>query len=237
MHQRPVYRVFETMVTKVQDVTPRMRRITLHGESLRDFASDRPGQWVKLFFDETETGRAFTIRHWRPEALEMDIDIVRHETGIAGEWIAAAQPGLPVRLAGPRSHFEHAPGRMLFLFGDETALPAISAIAENLPDDARAVAVIEVSDTTAIQKIATDARVDWSWLTGDHSSPGHHLSVYVRHLTLNPETAQIWVGCECAAARQMRCELTRLGFDKESLHVSGYWKKGAAEHVDCDSDY
>lgn len=131
--QGPSYRTFDTVVKQVEDITPYMRRLTLHGLDLREFSSDRPGQWVKLFFDHTETGRAYTIRHWRPEQCELVIDFVRHGTGLAGRWVEAAQEGAPVRLAGPRSNFRYKPDRKLFLFGDETALPAISAIVEALP--------------------------------------------------------------------------------------------------------
>lgn len=237
MHQRPIYRMFETVVRRVTDVTPHMRRITLHGDSLADFESDRPGQWVKLFFDETETGRAFTIRQWRRDAREIDLDFVRHEGGIAGTWIATAKPGLAVRLAGPRSDFRHDPDRMLFLFGDETAIPAISSIVESLPPEARAVVVVEVEDNTAIQDIESAAQVNWSWIIARGGRSGRHLSAYARHLAIGPENAQVWIACECSAAREMRCEFGRMGFDKTTLHASGYWKMGAIEHVDCDSDY
>lgn len=237
MHQRPIYRTFDTIVRRVEDVTPRMRRITLHGASLIDFESDRPGQWVKLFFDHTDTGRAFTIRHWLPKSRELVIDIVRHEHGIAGEWIAQAKPGMTVRVAGPRSDFRYEDGRQIFLFGDETALPAISAIVEDLPAAARAVVVIECVDHGVQLAVPSKATVNWSWINADPDQPSRHLSAYSRQLTLSPETSQIWVGCECSGASEMRAQFRELGFDKASLHASGYWKKGTVEHVDGDSDY
>jgi NADPH-dependent ferric siderophore reductase len=58
-----------------------------------------------------------------------------------------------------------------------------------------------------------------------------------RNLLLNPETDQIWVGCESTMARCLRTEFIELGFDRRSLHVSGYWKRGVSDHVDNDSDY
>jgi len=236
MHQRPIYRVYDTVVRHIEDITPRMRRVTLHGDSLADFSSDRPGQWVKLFFDESEKGRAFTIRHWRPEPRELVVDFVRHGHGLAGGWLATATPGLPVRVAGPRSDFRFQPDRQLFLFGDETAIPAILAIAESLPKTARALAVIEVSDAAAKQKVDLGRNIHWTWLVNERQ-PGSLLQAYARHLLLSPESSQIWVACECSTARTLRCEFGRLGFDKASLHASGYWKSGEVEHVDTDSDY
>lgn len=237
MDKRPAYKMFDTVVSGIEDVTPRMRRITLQGDSLKDFDSDRPGQWVKLFFDDTSQGRAFTIRQWRPDDREMVIDFVRHGHGLAGAWVADARLGAPVRLAGPRSDFRHLTGRDLYLFGDETALPAISAITETLPPGDRAIAVIEVGDGAARQAVPCAANVQWNWLVNDSRAPSAMLCAYARAMVANPDTAQVWVACEAGAARSLRCEFRNLGFDKAALHVSGYWKRGAVEHVDGDSDY
>lgn len=237
MHQRPVYRTYDTIVRHMADVTPAMRRITLHGQDLKDFDSDRPGQWIKLFFDDSDTGRAFTIRHWRPDLCEIDVDFVRHGEGVAASWIATTHEGVTVRLAGPRSDFAWQPARQLFLFGDETAIPAISAIVEALPADAWAMVVIEVTDEAARQVVASQADVRWTWLVNTRHAPGAPLVEYVQNLTLGAESAQIWIGCECCAARTLRTEFRRLGFDKHTLHASGYWKQGVDEHVDHDSDY
>ncbi|WP_404478411.1 siderophore-interacting protein [Novosphingobium sp. BL-52-GroH] len=237
MHQRPVYRMYNTAITRIEDVTPRMRRVTLSGADLADFDSDRPGQWIKLFFGESDEGRAFTIRRWSPETRELVVDFVRHGHGPAGRWLTDAKPGAIVRLAGPRSDFRYRPGRQLFLFGDETALPAISAIVEDLPATAWAMVVIEIADRAAKQEIHSAAPVRWHWIVNADGEPGAPLVDYVRRLIVGPESAQIWIGCECAAARTLRTGYRALGFDKTTLHASGYWKKGAIEHVDHDSDY
>ncbi len=237
MDQRPRYRCFDTYVRSIEDVTPRMRRIVLHGDSLKDFRSDRPGQWVKLFFDGSDSGRAFTIRRWRPDDCEMTIDLVRHGQGLAGTWIATASPGSLVRLAGPRSDFRHVPGRQLFLFGDETAIPAISAIVEGLSETDTATVVLEVLDESARQSIPTSATVHWIWLVNEQSPPGQRLIAHLQTLTLDPGTAQVWIGCEAHAAKSLRCVFMANGFSKSLLHASGYWKQGAEEHIDRESDY
>ncbi len=236
MHHKPVYRLYETTVQQVVDVTPRMRRVTLGGDDLAEFSSDRPGQWVKLFFDDGVEGRAFTIRAWRPARREIDIDFVIHGHGLAGRWAASAKPGLIVQLAGPRGEFRHAPGKKLFLLGDETAIPAITAILEEMNPAERVVVAVEVSTPSAVQPLPVANGTPVSWIISG-AQPGLVLARYAVALTVSPETSQMWVACEATAARDLRYEFGRIGFDRSALHVSGYWKCGEIEYVDQDSDY
>lgn len=50
------------------------------------------------------------------------------------------------------------------LVGDATAIPVISAILEDLPRSATVCCVLEVYGTDDIQRIETDAMVDFHWL-------------------------------------------------------------------------
>lgn len=74
-------------VKAVTDLTPSLRRITLTGDDLIDFNSPGADDHVKLFLPAPEgeelVGRDYTPRHFRPEALELDLDFVLHEEGIA----------------------------------------------------------------------------------------------------------------------------------------------------------
>lgn len=238
MRERSTYRLYETKVSGIQDITPRLRRITLSGKDLREFDSDRPGQWVKLFFGKDSRGRAFTIRRWDRQSREMTVDFVSHGHGLAGLWVQSAQIGDVVKLAGPRSDFRHTPGKPLFLFGDETALPAISAIVEALPAQERAMVVIEVQDMVARHSIEFQANVHWVWLSANLARrPGAQLAAYTPAITLSPEQDQLWIACESEAARRLRAAFSSLGFNRETMHISGYWKQGASDHVDADSDY
>lgn len=109
-------------VRRAEQVSPRIRRITLAGGDLDRFVPLGFDQWVRLAIpvrEGTEFDRLaptfdmkgylhyltlprrtrpvirnYTIRQARPEAVEVDIDFVVHgEEGIAGPWAAAAQPG------------------------------------------------------------------------------------------------------------------------------------------------
>ncbi|WP_158001988.1 siderophore-interacting protein [Pseudorhizobium pelagicum] len=52
-----------------------------------------------------------------------------------------------------------------YLFaGDETALPAIARMLEQLPRTASAVVIVEVTDELEIQKLCCRARLETIWL-------------------------------------------------------------------------
>ena len=87
--------------------------------------------------------RTYTIRALRAEASEVDVDFVLHgDNGPASAWAMAAQPGAPLQIMAPNAAFEGDGGGYewnppaglgrLLLIGDETALPAIAGILEEL---------------------------------------------------------------------------------------------------------
>ena len=86
---------------------------------------------------------------------EVDVDMVVHDPlGPASRWIHAAEPGTRAVLLGPNRQWDGESGGVDFappqvterflLGGDETAAPAIARILEELPADARGIAVVEM---------------------------------------------------------------------------------------------
>ena len=87
--------------------------------------------------------RTYTIRALRAPAGEVDVDFVLHgETGPASTWATHAQPGQALQIMAPNAAFEGDGGgyewkppqglRRLLLIADETALPAVAGILEEL---------------------------------------------------------------------------------------------------------
>jgi NADPH-dependent ferric siderophore reductase len=162
------YRIFNVRLSRSQDISPHLRRMTFAGPEIADMATLAPDQRIKIFFprddgrqpalpatgdwykvykaeppDQRVPMRTYTIRHLRAEKCEVDVDFVLHgENGPASRWATHARPGDPVQMSAPNrlaqgevGGFEWKPpasARHVLLAADETALPALAGILEEL---------------------------------------------------------------------------------------------------------
>jgi len=146
--------------------------------------------------------RTYTIRALRPEAMEVDVDFVLHGVnGPASAWATAARVGDPLQMLAPNLAHAGDPGgyewkppqgvRNVLLAGDETALPAIACILEQLADtqpDLALEAFIEVpleADCLALRH-SPATRVHWLPRDTLHCSHGQALQHAVRELASLP---------------------------------------------------
>ena len=148
--------------------------------------SDWYPRWLAMPDDVRPTLRTYTVRAHRPEDAELDIDFVLHGVddghgGPASTWAANTAPGDTVALLGPDRPgsgrmwgCEWCPpetARRLVLAGDETAVPAVAAIVESLPADARGTVCVEVPTAGDIQTWDTPAGVEVRWSVREGSAP------------------------------------------------------------------
>src|SRR4051794_6604158 len=158
-------------VRRTERLSPRMMRVTLTGSELEGLVIAEPAASVRLLLPSPGSvelvmpkwrgndyrlpdGRRATIRTFTPrrldrDDLELDLDIVMHGEGVAPGWAEAAQPGDAAAISGPaRGYARDAGGSEFVLVGDETAIPAISQLLEQLPADARVAVYVEVARPT-----------------------------------------------------------------------------------------
>src|SRR3954447_19452154 len=148
-----------------------MRRISVRSDALLGVAI-RPAQDVELLLREPSgrrVKRRYTIRHARPERGELDLDVLLHGDGPGARWGETAQPGDTVEFQGPRGKLELRPAPWHLLVGDESAVPAISAIADALPAGEEAVAFVEVQD--AADELPVEG-ADVRWVHRGATAPG-----------------------------------------------------------------
>lgn len=253
MADRPARRsrqVRQAQVVRTERLTPHVQRVVLGGADLRGLPSaEFTDRYVKLLFapggvsypepfdlerireelprEQWPVTRAYTVRAWDPEACTMTVDFVIHgDEGVAGPWALRAEAGETVRFLGPGGAYAPAPDADWHLLaGDESALPAIAAALEALPDGARAHAFVEVADAEEEQKIVT--AVDVVWLHRGDRPVGQALVEAVRALDFPPGHPQAFVHGEASFVKELR-RLLRVErqVPRELLSVSGYWRLG-----------
>ncbi len=207
-----------------------MRRVSVQAETMTGVAV-RPAQDVELLLREDSgrrVKRRYTIRHARPDAGELDLDVLLHGDGPGARWGATAAPGDEVEFQGPRGKLELRPAPWHLLVGDESALPAIAAICEALPVAERALAVIEVQDASDELPVHADAR----WVHRGSTPPGtaQLLGSALDDLAVPAGTRAYLMG-ETRAMVALRAVLEGRGVEHDAIFVKGYWNLGRPDRL------
>ncbi|MFE5212014.1 siderophore-interacting protein [Streptomyces sp. NPDC056600] len=240
-------------VIRTQRLTPHMQRVVFGGEGLSAFeAGTRTDHYVKLVFpadgveypepfsmaqvreefprEQWPVTRTYTVRAWDPELRELTVDFVVHgDEGLAGPWALAARPGDTMLMLGPGGAYAPDPtADWHLLVGDESALPAVAAALESLPEGAEVRAFLEVSGPEDEQKIDTDAEI--VWLHRGDAPVGSLLVEAVASLEWPEGRPHAFVHGEAAFVRDLRRMLrVERQIPREDLSVSGYWRLGHTE--------
>ncbi len=214
------------VVTSVTGLTPRMTRVRLGGEGLRDLRAF-PGQTVQLLVPEdgSPARRDYTVRHYDPAAAVMDVDFALHADGPATRWARQAEAGQVVEFVGPAGRYWPDPTADWHLFaGDETALPAIAGMTESLPAGAPSWAYLEVADGAEEQPLPATVR----WLHRGGVEPGGStvLEDALAAAELPAGRGRIWVAGHTPTVRSIRARLLERGaVDRRDLYVRGFWDR------------
>ncbi|MGY3297759.1 NADPH-dependent ferric siderophore reductase [Pseudomonas sp. TE6288] len=176
--------------------------------------------------------RTYTIRALRREALEVDVDFVLHGVnGPASAWATHARVGDRLQMVAPNLAYADDPGgyewkpprsaRRILLVGDETALPAIAGILEQLATTAPELAVeafIEVPLEADCLDLRQSPATRLHWLPRDllRSEHGQGMQHAVRELASLP-----------APRGASTVELEDVDIDESIL-----WEQACGEHGD-----
>jgi NADPH-dependent ferric siderophore reductase len=208
-----------------------MRRVTIACPELADVRL-RPAQDVELLLREASgrrVKRRYTIRSARPQRGELDLDVLLHGDGPGSRWGESAQPGETVEFQGPRGKLELRPARCHLLVGDESALPAIAALAEALPASEAAAAYVEVRDG-ADELPITGAQATWVH-RGDAPAGGAELLGAALRTVAPPPGARAYLMGESRAMIALRTLVEAAGVAHENVFVKGYWNLGRPDRL------
>ncbi|WTW98384.1 SIP domain-containing protein [Streptomycetaceae bacterium NBC_01309] len=182
--------------------------------------------------------RAYTVRRWDPEASELDVDFVRHGVGTGTTWAYRTRPGDRIHLSGPSTSKAFPTGAdWLLVAGDDTALPAIGRLLDELPPDARAQVFIEISEDAHRQELRELPGVEVTWLVRPGVTAGtvSLLTETVSSAEWWPGQAFAWLAGEHTAVRDIRRHLVEdRGVPKEDVDFAGYWRRSEVVALETD---
>mgnify|MGYP001021144324 CR=1 FL=1 len=114
--------------------------------------------------------RTYTMRAIDFENNLMTIDFVAHGTdGPASAWAINGQKGDQLGvLMKTKSKALFVPSDTYVLIADHTALPVVSVILEQLPNDAKGIAFIEVATQEDILSLTKPEGIQIEWLINSH---------------------------------------------------------------------
>ncbi|MGE6737689.1 SIP domain-containing protein, partial [Streptomyces sp. NPDC059900] len=120
--------------------------------------------------------------------------------------------------------------------GDDTALPAIGRLLDELPADARAQVFIEIAEDAHRQELRELPGVVVTWLVRPGATPGDSLlTEAVRSTRWWPGQAFVWLAGEHTAVRDIRRHLVEdRGVPKEDIDFTGYWRRSAVVALESD---
>lgn len=249
--RRPAY---HAEVTRIRDLTPRMRRLTLAAPELAHLQPSGPDEYLGLLMPQYDghdyalpaqraqpniraavaalpAGRRpdlrwYTLRDQRRDRCEIDVDVVLHgDAGPGSRFASAARVGSRLGLVDGTSLFVPPRAGAVVVVGDETALPAIARILEDAGPDLRVHVVIETESAT--DRLPLPACASITWVHRGDDLPGSALHAAVRAAEIPQNVAAAWVCGEQSAVADARRHLVR---DREvppdRIVFSGYWRLG-----------
>ena len=244
---------FAMTVAAIRSLSDTVRRFTFAAPEFGRFTPSGPDEYFALIFParpdqdlvlpdagriNVRTGvaqipeaqrpemRWYTVRALRPEAGEIDVDIVLHgDAGPGSRWALRAEPGDRVGFRAYGSSYRPTvtDGPRLFV-ADETAMPALYSVLESLTSTDGVTALLELPDASYDTPLA--AGITPEIVLRGSGAPGSAALARLADLDL-PKLGYAWACGETSLASGVRRHLVKNGLaDRRSIMFSGYWKLG-----------
>ncbi|MFE3556346.1 siderophore-interacting protein [Streptomyces sp. NPDC059193] len=200
--------------------------------------------WRGMPDEDRPVMRSYTVREQRRTAGgvdEVDIDFVLHgDASPASHWAGRAVTGRRILAIGPAVaenksvRFQPPAGAdAVWMYADETALPAAAAVLDRLPAGTRVRAWFEVPHEDDRLALSTLAEADITWIVraGDGRERTEQVLNALRAAgPLAAEAPYVWLAGEAGTVRATRRHFVQeRSVDRRSVRFTGYWRLGASE--------
>ncbi|WP_152364712.1 siderophore-interacting protein [Microlunatus speluncae] len=182
--------------------------------------------------------KVYTVRRWDPAAGELDVDFVKHGVGVGTTWAYRTAVGDRIHLFGPSaSRSFPADADWLLVAGDDTAIPAIARLLDELPEGVRAQVFVEVAEDSHRLELRALPGVEVTWLVRDGAEAG--TTTLLRDAVRSSDWWEgrpfAWLAGEQTAVRDLRRHLVEeRGVPKEDIEFTGYWRRGEVVVLETD---
>lgn len=188
--------------------------------------------------------RTYTIRALRPEVNEFDVDFVLHgDEGPASRWALNAEVGNRMQIRAHCLSASDKPAgcrwvpldssKKFVLFADETGLPAVVGILEQLAAQNKTPEIsvfVEVPSQEDCLTLPEWPGLNVKYLVKDKGQkPGEQLHDEAAKLefTRPHNDVYVWLAAEKAAVRRIRQYLSEAHeLEQDAISFAGYWKYG-----------
>jgi NADPH-dependent ferric siderophore reductase len=232
------------------------QRVRLSGDGLSRIPTLCAGLHIKLFFvnnDQTidnaanflnekaayrkpehkPVARTYSIRDFDKKSNLLTVDFVLHtDSGIACDWARNACVGDKVVMMGPGPKMLYqVDATQYLLIGDASALPAITAIIDQIDERAQIYVVIELSvGQCAYIDCQRKERIEWHWLE-QHFTPETTLLPVVKSIVKSivnsvptyRNTTSVTLAGEHQSVLCLRQYFRQQKLDKKNLYAVPYW--------------
>jgi NADPH-dependent ferric siderophore reductase len=220
-------RQFLATVTDLQELSPRMRRITLSAPSIAE------QQWplgcdiaIVLAGPDRELRRRYTVRSAASDT--MLVDAVLHGHGPGSSWAAGLRLGDPVSFFGPRGELALQPADWLLALTDESGLPAIGVLAEAAGAAGRSIRVLaEIAEPAETYPLPASAEVNWLIRNDRPAGQPDLLAAAIAGLAPPAGRGYAYLLGESRAVVSLRESLGSLGLGRAAVYAKGYWNLNA----------
>ncbi|MGW6979004.1 siderophore-interacting protein [Streptomyces sp. NPDC054932] len=200
--------------------------------------------WRAMPDEERPVMRSYTVREQRRTAEgadEVDIDFVLHgDSSPASHWAGRAVTGRRILAIGPAVaenksvRFQPpADTDAIWMYADETALPAAAAILDRLPAGTAVRAWFEVPHEDDRLALTTPADADITWIVRESHGRERTEQVLSALRSDGPAAAEApyaWLAGEAGTIRAVRRHFVQeRSVDRRAVRFTGYWRLGASE--------